>query len=288
MKRLAIYHTTRYDYAQPVVLGPHTLLIRPRSGHDVRIEASTLVLDPLPAHIHWRRDLYGNSLAVVDFADAHAAYLQITSEVTVQQFDIEDYHLQITEQAEWWPFHYDARERLDLMPFQTPSFFRDQAAVGQWVDGIMAENSEWRTADLLLRLAFDTATNFQYAMREEEGVQAPTETLNRRGGSCRDYATLFIEACRYLGLAARFVSGYLHAPDLAAAQGSTHAWSEVYLPGLGWRGFDNTSGRLTGPDHIATAIARNPEMVPPVSGSFTGPAGTYAPMTVQVRVSQLY
>lgn len=288
MKSLAIHHTTRYDYEQPVTLGPHTLLIRPRSGHDVRIEASTLAIDPLPAHIHWRRDLYGNSLAVVDFGQTQATYLQITSEVTVQQFDIEDYHLQITDQAEWWPFNYGARERLDLLPFQTPSFFRDQDAVGQWVDGMMAENSVWRTADLLLRIAIETANNFQYAMREEEGVQPPGETLARRGGSCRDYAALFIEACRYLGLAARFASGYLHAPDLPAAQGSTHAWSEVYLPGIGWRGFDNTSGRLTGADHIATAIARHPEMIPPVSGSFIGPAGTYAPMTVTVNVSELY
>ncbi|MGE9293705.1 MAG: transglutaminase family protein [Puniceicoccales bacterium] len=288
MKRLAIHHSTQYDFSQPVSLGPHTLLIRPRSGHDVLIESSTLNIDPLPAHIIWRRDLYGNSLAVVDFNNIQAAYLRITSEVTVQQFEIEDYHLQITDSAEWWPFNYEARERLDLMAFQTPNFYRDQEVVGNWANSIIVENSDWRTADLLARLSSEIANNFQYAMREEEGVQSPSETLNRRGGSCRDYATLFIETCRYLGLAARFVSGYLYAPDLPAAQGATHAWSEVYLPGLGWRGFDNTSGRLTGPDHIATAIARHPEMIPPISGSFIGPSGISTPMSVTVQVSQLF
>ena len=287
MKNLSIHHSTQYSFSHPVRLAPHTLLIRPRVGHDVRIEASTLVIDPIPTQIRWQRDLYGNSVARVEFPESDTCTLGITSEVTLQQFDIEDYHLQISEFAEEWPFQYGSLERLDLLSFQTPSFLRDQAQVGQWVDAILAEQSDWQTADLLKRLANETATNFQYAMREEEGVQSPSETLNRRGGSCRDYATLFIEACRYLGLAARFVSGYLHAPDLAFAAGSTHAWSEVYLPGLGWRGFDNTSGRLAGPDHIATAIARHPEIVPPVSGSFTGPAEVTSTLSVTVNVCEL-
>ncbi|MBC2594155.1 transglutaminase family protein [Ruficoccus amylovorans] len=287
MKRLSLHHTTRYEFQQPVRLGPHTLLIRPRVGHDVRIESSTLDISPQPAHIRWQRDLYGNSLARVAFADADTTSLQITSEVTLQQFDIEEPGLEISDNAQWWPFQYDSGERLDLVSFMTPSFFRDQASVRQWVDGIMTEQTDWHTADLLARLAAETANTFTYAMREEEGVQTPSQTLQRRGGSCRDFATLFIESCRYLGLAARFVSGYLHAPELAFAAGSTHAWSEVYLPGQGWRGFDNTSGRLCGPDHIATAIARHPEMIPPVSGSFSGPAGTSSTLSVMVNVSEL-
>lgn len=287
MKRISVHHRTQYDFPQPVRLGPHTLLIRPRSGYDVRIESSTLVIDPLPLQILWQRDIYGNSLARVTFDGTDTLRLSVTSELTIQQFEIEEPALRISDAAEWWPFHYGSLERLDLVPFQTPSYLHDQAQIGQWLEGIMAEQSEWRTSDLLARLASETATHFTYSMREEEGVQSPTQTLERRGGSCRDYATLFIESCRYLGLAARFVSGYLHAPDLAFAAGSTHAWSEVFLPGLGWRGFDNTSGRLTGPDHIATAIARHPEMVPPVSGSFSGPAGIASTLTVTVNVQEL-
>lgn len=286
MKRLLIQHTTHYDYPSPVRLGPHELLIRPRSGHDVRIEASTLHIDPQPA-IVWKRDLYGNSIAHLDFQDANVLSLNIASELTVQQFDFEDTHLEISDVAQNWPFVYSIKERLDLVPFQTPSFFRDQDAVEAWLAGIQCEQSEWQTADLLARLCRETAEQFNYAMREEAGVQTPSDTLFKRGGSCRDYATLFIEACRFLGMAARFVSGYLYEPSTPEGHGATHAWSEVYLPGLGWRGFDNTSGRLTGPHHIATAIARHPEMIPPVAGTFVGPAGIFPTMTVNVRVNEL-
>ena len=128
---------------------------------------------------------------------------------------------------------------------------------------------------------------FRYQMREEAGVQSPQETLRLGSGSCRDYATLFIEACRHLGLASRFVSGYLHAPATEAGNASTHAWAEVYLPGMGWKGFDPTIGEVTGNRHIAVAVARNPETVPPVSGRFIGPAPMMPSMLVDVQVNLL-
>lgn len=286
MKQLSIHHSTEYQFSSPVKLEQHTLMIRPRSGHDVRVEGSTLHIDPVPTII-WRRDLYNNSVATLDFSKGETLFLRIVSDVTVQQFEHEADELKISDTAENWPFVYESKYRLDLLPFQTPTFWHDQDMIGQWVNGIIAEHSDWKTADLLARLANETAQNFGYAMREEAGVQSPAETLYKREGSCRDFATLFIEACRYLGLAARFVSGYLYAPDMEAAATTTHAWSEVYLPGLGWQGFDNTSGRFAGGDHIATAIARHPEMVPPVSGSFFGPGGTQSSMYVNVQVREM-
>ena len=134
------------------------------------------------------------------------------------------------------------------------------------------------------------ATGFTYHLREEPGVQSPATTLTSHAGSCRDFATLFIEACRSLGLAARFVSGYLYSPMLLQDQGTTHAWSEVYLPGAGWKGFDSTSGQVVGNQHIPVAVSRHPESVPPVSGSFTI-AQNVKPqspiMTVMVDVSEI-
>jgi transglutaminase-like putative cysteine protease len=124
-------------------------------------------------------------------------------------------------------------------------------------------------------------------MREEPGVQSPAETLATRSGSCRDYATLFIEACRYLGFAARFVSGYLHSPTTVRGEGSTHAWSEVYLPGAGWKGFDSTSGHVVGHDHIAAAVSRHPEAIPPVCGSFAASTPQNPLMKVSVQVSEI-
>jgi len=131
------------------------------------------------------------------------------------------------------------------------------------------------------------ATGFIYQQREEPGVQAPATTLTSRAGSCRDFATLFIEACRYLGLAARFVSGYLCSPTLPQDQGSTHAWSEVYLPGAGWKGFDSTSGQVVGNHHIAVAVSRHPESVPPVSGSFQATTPQSPLMSVMVEVAEM-
>jgi transglutaminase-like putative cysteine protease len=112
-------------------------------------------------------------------------------------------------------------------------------------------------------------------------------TLSKRAGSCRDFATLFTEACRCLGLAARFVSGYQYSAILLHGQGSTHAWSEVYLPGAGWKGFDSTSGEVVGHHHIPVAVSRHPESVPPVSGSFIAAKAQLPLMDVTVHVSDI-
>jgi len=112
----------------------------------------------------------------------------------------------------------------------------------------------------------------------------PTGGSTKRG-SCRDYSALFMEACRQLGIASRFVSGYLHAPTTEVGGAATHAWAEVYIPGAGWKGFDPTIGEVTGSKHIAVAVARHPETVPPVSGSYIGNGG--AIMSVSVQVNQL-
>ncbi|MDD5323537.1 MAG: transglutaminase family protein, partial [Methylococcales bacterium] len=131
------------------------------------------------------------------------------------------------------------------------------------------------------------ATGFTYQQREEPGVQTPATTLTSRAGSCRDFATLFIEACHYLGLAARFVSGYQYSSTLPRGQGATHAWSEVYLPGAGWKGFDSTTGQVVGNNYIAVAVSRYPEVVPPVSGSFQAANPQSPGMNVSVEVAEI-
>jgi transglutaminase-like putative cysteine protease len=140
---------------------------------------------------------------------------------------------------------------------------------------------------LLYRINREIVKNFSYQKRDEPGVQRPAETLKQRSGSCRDFATLFIESCRYFGLAARFVSGYLHCPATIQGHGSTHAWAEVYLPGAGWKGFDSTSGIVVGHDHIAIAVTRHPADAPPVSGSFSGSISGSPTLSVGVVVSEL-
>ena len=143
------------------------------------------------------------------------------------------------------------------------------------------------TVSLLKRLNLHISNTFKYCRRDEFGVQRPAETLEKNSGSCRDFATLFIEACRSWGLAARFVSGYMLCEATEAGHASTHAWAEVYLPGAGWKGFDPTSGTLVGSQHVAVAVSRHPEAATPISGSFTGPTTAFSRIEVDVKVEQL-
>jgi transglutaminase-like putative cysteine protease len=154
-----------------------------------------------------------------------------------------------------------------------------------WLGGVSLGSSPIETFLLLDRLNHAIRDRFRYEVREQPGVQSPRTTLTRGSGSCRDLAAFFMESCRHLGLASRFVTGYnLSYADVG--NGSTHAWAEVYLPGPGWKGFDPTAGAVAGSSHIAVAVAHHPETVPPVAGSFLGPAGIQPQMHVTVGVRE--
>ncbi len=285
MHRILIQHVTEYCFSSPVTLNQHRLLLRPREGHDVRIESSRLDISP-EYHIKWFRDVFDNSLAVVNFLEP-ANTLSIASSVVIQHYEDSPLNFSVEEYALQYPFMYQEGERIDLAAFQQPLFRNDQAAVMSWLRDMNLCASHMETLSLQTKLNQAIHSQFRYQMREEAGVQSPQQTLRMGSGSCRDYATLFIEACRCLGLASRFVSGYLHAPATEAGNASTHAWAEVYLPGRGWQGFDPTVGEITGNRHIAVAVARDPESIPPVSGSFIGPGLTLPVMNVNVRVNLL-
>jgi transglutaminase-like putative cysteine protease len=283
MQRLRIKHLTEYLFPTQVTLNQHRLLLRPREGHDVRIESSKLEITPA-YNIQWQRDVFDNSLAIVNFLE-RSNKLTIASEVMIQHYDQAPYDFMVEHYAVKYPFAYALDEQVDLAAFQQPIFFKDQYIVNSWLQLLGLNGME--TFGLLMKINQTISQQFRYQIREEAGVQSPAQTLLQRSGSCRDYATLLIEACRCLGLASRFVSGYLHAPATEAGNATTHAWVEVYLPGTGWKGFDPTSGEVTGNRHIAVAVARNPEAVPPVSGSFVG-LGLIAPMmVVDVQVNLL-
>ncbi len=283
MQRLRIKHLTEYIFQTSVWLNNHRLLLRPREGHDVRIETSKLSITPA-YNIKWQRDVFDNSLAIVSFLEA-SNKLTIASEVVIQHYELTPYDFVIEDYAVNYPFTYAVDELVDLVSFQQPIFLNDQNDVNIWLQQLDLKGLE--TFNLLLKLNQSISHQFRYQMREEAGVQSPSTTLIQQSGSCRDYATLFIEACRCLGLASRFVSGYLHAPATEAGNATTHAWVEVYLPGTGWKGFDPTSGEVTSNRHIAVAVARNPESIPPVSGSFVGPGLTTPTLLVNVQVNLL-
>lgn len=284
MRRLNISHVTEYRFATPVTLLQHRLLLRPRESHDVRIESS--ILDIFPGHVlQWKRDVLDNSVALVSFTEV-SDRLRIASNVVIQHYEDNPFDFLVDDYAVNHPFDYAGTEQAELAPFLQSVYPSDRDAVRSWLDGLDLQRPV-ETFTLLDRLNRQIADQFFYRVREEEGVQPPTQTLACNSGSCRDFATLFIEACRCLGLASRFVSGYLFTSGFDTDNASTHAWAEVYLPGAGWKGFDPTSGEVASNRHIATAVARHPEAVPPVGGSFIGPGGAYPALNVAVRVRAL-
>ncbi|TWT48197.1 hypothetical protein KOR42_39870 [Thalassoglobus neptunius] len=283
MRRLQITHVTRYRYSQPVKLQSHQLMLRPREGHDIRIESSRLSIQP-QNKVHWHRDVHGNSVAVVEFVN-EAAFLDFDSKVVIEHYEDKPVEFSLDNRAKHYPFQYDAGERADLAPYLQPLFTPRVDTIRKWVDEFWKPGQTLPTLDLLEQMNQAIPAQLKYRKREAAGVQRPSETLSLGSGSCRDLATLFMEACRHLGLAARFVSGYRYDPNLSPGEGATHAWCEVYLTGAGWRGYDATIGARTGGDHIAVAVARHPEWIPPVAGSYHGQSEST--MEVSVAVTQL-
>jgi transglutaminase-like putative cysteine protease len=284
MQKIQINHRTRYTYTAPVSLGVHRLFVRPREGHDILIASSRLEITPTPASVTWHRDVHGNSVATVTFSEP-SDMLSIISEVNVEHYDEAPMDFVIEERAAKFPFIFTPAERIDLLPYLTPSYPEDQAQLEIWTQRFWKPGNTADTYALLDEINRTISKEFSYARREEPGVQRPSRTLSDQSGSCRDFATLMIEACRFLGLPARFVSGYSSTEDIPAALGSTHAWAEVYLPGAGWKGFDSTGGVIAGPSHIAVAVGRDPESLPPISGSFKAeqPINSSLEVTVEVK-----
>lgn len=285
MRHLQIEHETTYKYTEIVTLMPHKLLLRPREGHDIRIESADLTISPAH-HLQWQRDVYGNSVALASFIEP-SNRLSIVSRLLLQHYDDQPLNFLVADFAVLYPFQYEAVERVDLGPYLLPVFVSDQPLLRTWLRPFWQPGQVVETYVLLDTINKAIACNFAYQQREQPGVQTPATTLDKHSGSCRDSATLFIEACRNLGLAARFVSGYLHSTTVTQGQGATHAWSEVYLPGAGWKGFDPTSGQVVGNDHIAVAVSRHPELVPPISGSFLAATPQSPLMHVAVQVEEI-
>jgi transglutaminase-like putative cysteine protease len=283
MQRYKVLHRTYYDFSGPVWLGPHALRLRPREGHELRIESSTLEITP-PAKLRWHRDVEDNSVAIATF-DSPASQLVIESEVLLQQFNEAPLDFLVADYATDYPFAYTLEERVVLSPCMRVAEPTASDRLTNWVANLWQPGERLQTYALLQHLCVHIHQTLAYQLREEPGVQTAADTLSRGTGSCRDFANLFMEAARHLGLAARFVSGYLHAAPSAVNFGSTHAWAEVYLPGAGWKGFDPTIGEIVGTSHFAVAVARLPESVPPIAGSFVGPPG--ASLQVGVWVTEL-
>jgi len=282
--RLRVEHVTEYRYRRPVRFGRHRLVVRPREGHDLRVERMTLRIEPA-YRLAWIRDVFGNSIALVDF-DEPADTLTIVNDVIVDRttpFPARDLH------EPWrvpFPPLYDPMESAVTAVYQAPSFPGEAERLRDWLLASFAPDpaDAEGTVLALCQLVFHSIA---YRRRYDRGVQTPAHTLECRTGTCRDMATLMMDAARVLGVAARFASGYLHGASSMAGTAATHAWAEVYLPMLGWRGFDPTMGTAISLRHIVTGVSSHPRGVMPVSGSFTGGAGDHADLRAMVTTAEL-
>ena len=281
MQRYKIIHRTYYNFTAPVTLGAHSLRLRPREGHELRIESLSLNISP-DAEVRWHRDVEGNSVATACFSQP-TQQLAIESELFIGQYLENPLDFLVADYAVTYPFNYQQDDLVLLSPYIDTPAGEDRLELQRWIGGVWRRAEAIETYSLLQRLTTCIYESMSYRVREEPGVQPAATTLALGAGSCRDFALLLMAAARQLGLAARFVTGYLHDP-LSEAAGATHAWAEIYLPGAGWRGFDPTVGKIAGSDHIPVAVARLPVSVPPVAGSFRGDARSK--LEVGVWVSQ--
>jgi YD repeat-containing protein len=281
MQRMRIEHTTRYVYDQPVSFTEHRLLIRPRDSHAMRLLEASLTVSP-PGEVHWRYDALGNCVCIFT-PNGSASELVITSSVLVERFPaiLDDL---VDDPSSRLPVIYSPADHMVLAPMLGPETDDPDGVIVQWLRELTQAANE-PALDVIQRMSATIHFNFDYIARYEEGIQTPVQTLEHRSGTCRDFAWLMVEALRRLGVAARFVTGYLYSPNAnVRGAGSTHAWVEAFLPHRGWLEFDPTNGLAESPDLIPVAAARTPQEASPISGGLIGDPGG-STLTVSVDVS---
>ncbi len=284
MTTLKIDHRTTYRYRQPVSLGPHRLMLRPRESRDLRLVSCDVTVTPA-ATLTWAHDVFGNTIATATF-QSMAGNLVIHSMVELELNAAPWPVFDVAASAAVYPFQYSSDEFIDLGALASPQYPDPTGRLREWARAFVRGNST-DTLALLQDLSAGVSNWINYQSREEEGTQSPLQTLDRGFGSCRDFAVLFVEAARSLGFGARIVSGYLYNPGQlagAGAAGSTHAWAEVYVPGAGWISFDPANRTAGGFNLIPVAVARDIRQAMPVTGSFAGMTDAFIDMAVEVSV----
>src|SRR5450631_336702 len=287
MPLLTIHHKTCYRYTHPVAFGEHRIMLRPRDSHDLRVLSGNLAIVPEPMSLRWIHDVFGNSVAIATF-DERAETLSIISTATVEHNPVEEFALTADDPAYFYPFLYNDEEFPDLVQFITPQYGDPNGEMSAWALNFLDPEGPTPTFRILSNMTHGIREAFAYRKRHEQGTQHPLDTLQTRSGTCRDYALFMIEALRRLGIAARFVSGYLsvHADRSHGyvGGGSTHAWVQVYLPSAGWIEFDPTNGIVGTKDLVRVAVARDPRQAIPLHGTYLGSADAFVGMEVSISV----
>ena len=266
--------------------GEHRILVRPRESYDQRLLSADLTIDPEPASLRWLHDVFGNAVAVARFA-GKADRLMVEAHPKVEHLPSDAAANALETYAQAYPFTYSAEDMPDLLRSIERDYPDRNREVDAWARQFLDSSGPTPTLVLLRTITERIKADLSYQPREEKGIQTPLETLRRGSGTCRDYAVLMMEAVRALGLAARFVSGYLYSPDRKDQRvggHTTHAWVRVFLPGSGWLEFDPTNGICGNRGLIRVAITRDPTQATPLSGTWTGMRNSQLDMEVDVKI----
>jgi transglutaminase-like putative cysteine protease len=288
MPILTVRHLTEYRYTRPVGFGEHRIIFRPRDSYDQRLLDARIHIVPAPSKLRWLHDVFGNCVAVAQF-EARSDTLRFESVIRLDHSSAHALDFAIEDYAETYPFTYGAEDMPDLIRCIERQYLDPDHEVDRWARQFVSERRHNPTYNLLAEMTCAIKRDFRYLARAEKGVQDPISTLQLGSGSCRDFAVLMMEAARSLGMAARFVSGYLYVPSRDGTGhvggGSSHAWVQVYLPGAGWVEFDPTNGIVGNRDLIRVAVARDPRQAIPLWGTWYGETSEYIGMTTEVQVT---
>ncbi|TWT86118.1 transglutaminase family protein [Neorhodopirellula pilleata] len=270
--RVALHHKTSYQYDRLVHLGPQVVRLRPAYHGRTPIQSYQMTVSPENHFVNWQQDPFANPVARLVF-EKPVNHLSVTVDLVADMTVINPFEFFVDSSAESWPFEYDADTKKQLIPYLEPGPM--SPALQTWIDTLPKTSD--RTIDFCVDVNRLAQQRVDYKIRLEPGVQTPEETLTLNSGSCRDSAWMLVDAFRHMGMAARFVSGYLIqlAADQESLDGPSgptedfcdlHAWTEVFLPGAGWVGLDPTSGLLAGEGHIPLACTPNYSGAAPITG----------------------
>jgi len=285
---LQVSHLTRYYYSQKVHLSPHRLYLRPRETPRHKLRRFTSDFAP-PARMVTTLDAADNVLAWCYWNDAVTA-VNLSTEFEIETLDANPFDFVVRPDAAGYPFKYDADERTALAAFLWLPASETAERLKRWLAEAIPQPPQETVAYL------DAVNNavrraVEYTRREESGILEPLATLDQGKGSCRDSATLLIAVLRTMGLAARFVSGYLYEPPpdagTPAVPTAMHAWTEVFIPGAGWKGLDSTRGIFCNDAFVPVAHAAQGATVSPVQGSYYGPPSTTAELQADITVQRV-
>jgi transglutaminase-like putative cysteine protease len=264
---LHVSHKLSYQYSEAILLEPHTIYLHPKAHAHQQVKGFSMQILPTPSMLVHNLDVEGNHQHLAYFnAPTDRLEVVVEMEISSQDFNVFGFVLFPFDTAKI-PFHYPELKKKYVQAYLI------REGVTTYVEQYArqtAASARWQTVPFLTTLCQNIYENFVYVRREEGAPLQPEVTLIEKCGSCRDFAQLFVACCRSIGIAARFVSGYLYGNPLQAHD--LHAWAEVYLPGAGWRGFDPTEGKAIVNNHIYLASSADPALIAPVSGTFRGKA----------------